>query len=116
MNSANIALEWIPPRREFERQITPHSRMRCRFQQRSDGVLYYMSWELIHPMDAVQSERRRYFIEYERLLNREQQWQSFLSNIPSERVKPVPLGWLVDHDPTHGGWQEVTVDEEMAQP
>lgn len=103
-------LEWIPPRREFERQITPHSRLRCRFQQRSDGILYFMTWELIHPMDAVQSEPRRREIEHERQLNREQQWQSFLSNIPSERAKPIPLGWLVDNDPTYGAWQEMKLE------
>ena len=90
---------WLQPRREFERTIEIAQsidpvRYRLRIQQRSDGVLYYMTWEPELSKYLYRDEQQRQACLRNKRINCEQQWDYYLDDVTS--MPPCRIGILND--------------------
>lgn len=108
------ALTWIGPRREFTREVIAHDDLepvlqRCRLQQRSDGVLYFLLWDVNLPSYKKVTPEALEAYQAGRAKNREQRWEGFLTDIPyPPKGLEQPLGYLETNTGVTHEWTEVT--------
>lgn len=100
---------------KIEVEVTPRVTIYCKAQQRSDGVVYFQTWQVEESWEertwSDPKTRLSYRIEKQRA--RDRMWASYLSDHTT--VEPVPFGWLDSADCAHrqkdSGWTACSAEQ-----